>query len=97
MSSDPRSLAHEVGIGTGLGSHATGGRLENTLFYLPLEADLRTFCSTCHWRQTGEHSVLPATGGRLEKTPLYLPLEADWGTLRSNCNQQKKRQQYLHI
>ena len=70
MSSDPRSLAHEVGIGTGLGSHATGGRLENTLFYLPLEADLRTFCSTCHWRQTGEHSVLPATGGRLENTPL---------------------------
>ena len=39
MSSDPRSLAHEVGTGTGLRSHATGGRLENTPFYLPLEAD----------------------------------------------------------
>ena len=52
---------------------------------------------TCYWRQIGEHSVLPATGGRLENTPFYLPLEADWRTLRSTCNQQKKRQQYLHI
>ena len=75
MSSDPRSLAHEVGTGTGLRSYATGGRLENTPFYLPLEADWRTLYSTCHWRQTGEHSVLPATGGRLENTPFYLPLE----------------------
>ena len=36
MSSDPRSLAHEVGIGTGLRSRATAGRVENTPFYLPI-------------------------------------------------------------
>ena len=38
---------------------ATGGRLENILFYLPLEADWGTLRSTCHWRQTGEHSIEP--------------------------------------
>ena len=40
----------------------------------------------CHWRQIGEHSVLPAAGGRLEKTPFYLSLEADWRRLYSTCH-----------
>ena len=76
MSSDPRPLAHEVGIGTVLKSHATGGRLENTPFYLPLEADWRTLHSTYHWRKTGEHSVLPVINRKRDSSTCMYDLSS---------------------
>ena len=95
--SDPSSLAREVGVCTAPRSRATGGRLENIPFYLPLEAGWRTLRSTCHGRQAGEHSVLIARGGRLENTPFYLPREAGWRTRRPTGNQRQKKRQYLRV